>query len=317
VQKVGSAAGVLALLSALALSAPAAAAPVTIGANVADTSGTAGVGCSPACTFQDITDGSVSMMQSPCTGVVTRWRVNAVISAPFKLRVIRANGDLTFTSTASSAEQTTSGAGIAEFPTTVPISVGEYIGLDVALGGSVLGRVLTGESSGNVFRPPMVDGVRQALEFQLSDAVLVNADIACPHPLTVIKAGTGLGTVTSEPVGISCGGICSDSYLDGTQVGLAAIAAPGSIFAGWAGGGCSGIGGCQLTMSSDQAVTAIFNTAPPGPSGARLAALHKCLREHKKAVQRKRANDALAPSVKHQLTKKLRKCRRLADQLPV
>jgi hypothetical protein len=316
-QKIGSAAGVLALLSALALSAPAAAAPVTIGANVADTSNTFELGCSPACTFQDITDKSVPMMQSPCTGVVTTWRVNAATSAPFKLRIIRVNGDLTFTSTASSAEETTSGAGIAEFPTTVPISAGEYIGLDITLASSVLGRFLGGESTANIFRPRMVDGVRQAPENELDEAVLVNADIACPHPLTVIKAGTGLGTVTSEPVGISCGGICSDSYLDGTQVGLTAIAAPGSIFAGWAGGGCSGTGGCQLTMSSDQAVSATFNTAPPGPTGARAAALHKCVRKYKKAVQRKRANDALTPSAKHRLTKKLRRCRRLASELPV
>src|SRR5947199_1145836 len=60
--------------------------------------------------------------------------------------------------------------------------------------------------------------------------------------LTVTKAGTGGGTVTSSPAGISCGATCSTSFTTGTVVTLSAAPAAGSTFAGWSGSGCSGTG---------------------------------------------------------------------------
>ena len=45
--------------------------------------------------------------------------------------------------------------------------------------------------------------------------------------LTVLKAGTGSGTVTSSPGGISCGGDCSQGYTEGTVVTLNTNAAAG------------------------------------------------------------------------------------------
>jgi uncharacterized protein (DUF2147 family) len=85
--------------------------------------------------------------------------------------------------------------------------------------------------------------------------------------LTVQKAGTGSGGVTSSPAGIDCGLLCSLSAEVGTQVTLSASPASGSSFAGWAGGGCSGTSPCTVTMSDDQTVTATFTqvTAPPKP----------------------------------------------------
>lgn len=80
--------------------------------------------------------------------------------------------------------------------------------------------------------------------------------------LTVSRAGSGSGTVTSSPAGISCGATCSDRYPHGTPVGLTATPAAGSTFAGWAGGGCSGIGTCTVATNADTAVTATFNLAP-------------------------------------------------------
>jgi List-Bact-rpt repeat protein len=76
--------------------------------------------------------------------------------------------------------------------------------------------------------------------------------------LTVSLAGNGSGTVSGT--GISCPSTCSNSYTAGSTVTLTASAASGSTFNGWS-GGCSGTGGCTVTLSSDQAVTATF-TAP-------------------------------------------------------
>jgi Divergent InlB B-repeat domain/Lamin Tail Domain len=79
-----------------------------------------------------------------------------------------------------------------------------------------------------------------------------------PHNLTVTKSGSGSGTVTSSPPGINCGSTCSEPLPDGTQVTLSASPNPGSTFAGWSGGGCSGTSTCTVTMSSAQTVTATF-----------------------------------------------------------
>src|SRR5229473_5351048 len=43
--------------------------------------------------------------------------------------------------------------------------------------------------------------------------------------LVVVRAGTGNGTVTSAPTGISCGSACSGVYSSGTAVTLTATAA--------------------------------------------------------------------------------------------
>jgi hypothetical protein len=82
--------------------------------------------------------------------------------------------------------------------------------------------------------------------------------------LTVARAGAGTGTVTSSPAGISCGSTCSHAFANGTSVTLAAVAASGSSFAGWSGGGCSGTGACVVPLSADAIVTATF-TIPPKP----------------------------------------------------
>src|SRR5437870_373542 len=101
--------------------------------------------------------------------------------------------------------------------------------------------------------------------------------------LTIAKAGTGSGTVTSTPAGITCGTSCSGSYASGmagtvkgtpgincgpncsasypggTVVTLTANPATGSTFTGWSGGGCTGTGSCTVTMSAATTVTATFS----------------------------------------------------------
>jgi hypothetical protein len=78
------------------------------------------------------------------------------------------------------------------------------------------------------------------------------------YTLTVNKAGTGSGTVTSNPSGINCGGDCSETYNYNTSVTLTATADTVSTFTGWSGGGCSGTGTCNVTMNDNKSVTAQF-----------------------------------------------------------
>jgi len=80
------------------------------------------------------------------------------------------------------------------------------------------------------------------------------------HDLTVVKNGSG--TVSSNPTAIDCGRTCSAALPDGTKLALMATADSGWRFAGW-GGGCSGPGGCAVTLDKDVTVFATFEAIPP------------------------------------------------------
>ena len=83
--------------------------------------------------------------------------------------------------------------------------------------------------------------------------------------LTVSLGGTGTGTVTSNPSGISCPRACAADFATGITVTITATPTNGSTFAGWSGGGCSGTGPCIVAMVGNPTVTATF-TAAPSPS---------------------------------------------------
>jgi hypothetical protein len=74
--------------------------------------------------------------------------------------------------------------------------------------------------------------------------------------LTVVRSGNG--NVTSSPSGINCGTACSMSYTKGTKVTLSAKASSDSRFAGWAGGGCQGLGDCTVSLDNQTTVSATF-----------------------------------------------------------
>jgi hypothetical protein len=86
--------------------------------------------------------------------------------------------------------------------------------------------------------------------------------------LQVSTSGTGQGAVKSSPAGIACPGACKAELNAGAIITLTATAAPGSAFAGWSGGGCSGTEACQLTLAAATAVDAEFVPAPQIPLSA-------------------------------------------------
>lgn len=85
--------------------------------------------------------------------------------------------------------------------------------------------------------------------------------------LTVTKAGTGEGTVTSSPSGIACGTDCEEDFNDGTEVLLTASPASTSTFVGWT-GACSGTGTCQVSMTEAKTVSATFSSTAQPPNGS-------------------------------------------------
>jgi protocatechuate 3,4-dioxygenase beta subunit len=86
--------------------------------------------------------------------------------------------------------------------------------------------------------------------------------------LTVVKCGTGTGTVSGTGGGIECGSDCSEAYPDGTALILTAAADAGSTFTGWT--NCDNPNGtqCTVTMNADKTVTANFTLTAANDGGA-------------------------------------------------
>ncbi|WP_028310555.1 InlB B-repeat-containing protein [Derxia gummosa] len=91
--------------------------------------------------------------------------------------------------------------------------------------------------------------------------VEVGGPAAGMHRLSV--AASGNGSVTSQPAGIQCGPNCTADFADGTRVTLTALPGTGQLFRGW-GGECAGSSAtCNVTMSANRTVTAVFVPVPP------------------------------------------------------
>jgi alpha-tubulin suppressor-like RCC1 family protein len=79
--------------------------------------------------------------------------------------------------------------------------------------------------------------------------------------LTVTKAGTGRGGVTSSVAGLDCGPTydsCLASYDAGVSLALTATAAAGSRFDAWGGCDSANAGVCNVTMNASRTVNPTF-----------------------------------------------------------
>jgi Divergent InlB B-repeat domain len=97
----------------------------------------------------------------------------------------------------------------------------------------------------------------------LDTATTVVATFKTPQDLTVLKDGTGTGSVTSGPAGIDCGSTCGPAPFDeDSSVVLTAIPDAHQVFDGWSvegqPGACPGTGTCSVGMTGAKTVTATF-----------------------------------------------------------
>jgi List-Bact-rpt repeat protein len=144
------------------------------------------------------------------------------------------------------------------------------------------------------------------------------------HPvlrsLSILRAGSGTGTVAASRAGIDCGTTCSHEFEDGTVLTLTATPVAGSTFAGWSGGGCSGTAPCQLALDADTSVTATFEQmsgggggessgggggepTPPAPASPPATRPHRC----KPGFKKKRVHGKVRCVRKHKKHKRHRR----------
>jgi PKD repeat protein len=84
------------------------------------------------------------------------------------------------------------------------------------------------------------------------------------YPIYATLAGTGKGTVTTNPSSFTCTtGVCTAQFQQGSSVTLTAAPDSDSTFDGWS-GDCSGTNpACTVTMNYDKSPTSTFKILPP------------------------------------------------------
>ncbi len=82
-------------------------------------------------------------------------------------------------------------------------------------------------------------------------------------PVTIQKAGSGSGTITSLPVGITCGSTCTANFTSGGSITFSATPDANTSFDGWSGAGCTGTSPCVMTPTQAETVTATFTASGP------------------------------------------------------
>ena len=211
--------------------------------------------------FTEDTGGYVASRQysGPVTAAGVRWTAGNTLqgcpSAPF--------------ATLGTVELTASGATAGGTPPPDPEpdpdpDPGQVFALTVTLGGTGSGTVTSNPSgidcgtdceegypegtvvtltptplAGSTFAGWTGDGdcsdSQLSMEAARSCTATFNVSSTRRRTLTVTKAGSGAGDVTSIPEGIDCGGVCSQAFTEGTAVTFNTIPATGSTFTGWSG----------------------------------------------------------------------------------
>ena len=190
-------AGLLAIAALLALATATSASAVTIGedvnntAGVVNTSGCAALPCTWMNTAVPLGAAPRKIAFSPCNGTVTTWRVNAGAAGDsVKLRLIKDDdgSGTTYTSTATSSPGTTA-VGVKSFTTSLPITAGQYIGLDIPNSADFKFRPATAGQASQYFVPQLIDGTPNPRGVASTQTLLYNADVSCNGISPILTGG--------------------------------------------------------------------------------------------------------------------------------
>lgn len=251
----------------------AGASTVTVGPPTVSNLGS-GIASSNATFVQTAVSGGLTT--APVDGVVTQWRVQGTklgSTGQVALRVLRAGGGGTFTGAGTSAAASAlDGTALA---TSLPIQVGDYIGLNATGSGGDAGAVdrMAGIDEYAMFSPVLGDGSSGAPTSSNNTGQLqFNADITPAVPVvtgvspssgsggdSVTISGQHLAEASSVTFGSAQAGILSNS--NSQIVAVAPAHAPGTVDVT-----VTAPGGTSATSSSDQ-FTYLASGSGGGSSG--------------------------------------------------
>jgi hypothetical protein len=184
------------IATALALFVPSAAqGAVTIGSNLgrAPEGAPSSYGCAPSCTLTQTTLAADRVapggLVSPVNGTVVLWRIRvAGGSTPTALRVIKSLGDEQFTGAGRSSTVTPATNALSSFPTQLPITIGESIGIDCCSPSAQY--FLNGGGSVSTWNPSLAEGGpgMGSTVVNTPKEMTVNADIEPTATLGSVKA---------------------------------------------------------------------------------------------------------------------------------
>jgi YVTN family beta-propeller protein len=232
------------------------------------TSNPSGINCGATCSASFQSGASVTLTAVPASGsVFAGWSGGGCVGTGACIVNLSANTSVTATfMTAPNVSLSITSAGSGSGTVTsnplgincgATCSAGFQPGTTVTLTATAAaGSSFAGWSGGGCSGPASC-----MITLNGDTAVVATFSTIPSFTLSITSLGSGSGTVTSSPSGINCGTICSASFQSGTLVALSPIAASGSVFAGWSGGGCGGTGACMITLSQATSVTASFATA--------------------------------------------------------
>jgi predicted carbohydrate-binding protein with CBM5 and CBM33 domain len=234
------------------------------------TANTGGINCGATCSASYASGATVTLTAAAATGstfagwsgACTGTAATCAVSMTQARSVTATFNSSTGTTFALSVTKAGTGSGTV-FSTPAGINCGTACSASFPSGTVVtlVGDVATGSSFAGWSGPCTGTGPCTVTMSQAQSVTATfNSTGGTMFSLSVTKAGTGSGTVTSNPVGVSCGSTCSASFNSGTAVTLTAAPATGSTFAGWS-GACTGTGSCITTMTAARTVTATFNTS--------------------------------------------------------
>ena len=105
------------------------------------------------------------------------------------------------------------------------------------------------------------DGIKTAIRTDtgITSNIVVTANFAIDmFTLTITRAGSGTGTITSDVGGINCGSTCIGSFGYGSVVFLTASPSTTSSFTGWTGDYTGTDNPLQITIDGNKTVQATF-----------------------------------------------------------
>jgi hypothetical protein len=175
---------------------------VTIGSDLGDAP-SVGIACAGSCTRVQTSlpsdDLAANGVSSPVNGTVIRWRIRSTASAtqlPIAFRVISPVSGGQFKGGGSSATVTPPDiTGVSQFDDSVPIKLGDLLGLNFGGGTNEYFGISAGPNSGQLFNPTLLEGSTRSPQNNTTEQLLVNADIEPTSAFTATAKGKKGGKV--------------------------------------------------------------------------------------------------------------------------